>query len=394
MSAKREAVIVSATRTPLGSFNGTLNVLGATKLGGLVIAEAVRRAGIEKTDVDEVIMGQVLPCGYGQNPARQAALQAGIPFEAQCFTINKVCGSGLKAVMLAAQAIQLGDADIVIAGGMESMSNAPYYLEKARFGYRMGNGTVMDHMVHDGLWDIVNDFHMGISNDLISEKYKVSREDQDRYSALSYMRSLQSIKEGKFKEEILPVAIPQKKGDPKIFDTDECPRETTYEALSQMKPAFQKDGYATAGNASVISDGASAICVMAEEKAKERGLEILARVGAQASAGMDMKYVLMAPILSIPKAAKKEGVDFRSIDLMEVNEAFAGSTVGVIRELALDPVKCNVNGGSVALGHPIGASGARVLTTLIYAMKNRGLKTGMASLCLGGGEAVSLYVDK
>lgn len=394
MSAKREAVIVSATRTPLGSFNGTLSVFGATKLGGLAIEEAVRRAGVEKSDVDEVIMGQVLPCGYGQNPARQAALQAGIPFEAQCFTINKVCGSGLKAVMLAAQAIQLGDADIVIAGGMESMSNAPYYLEKARFGYRMGNGAVVDHMVHDGLWDIVNDFHMGISNDLISEKYKISREDQDRYAALSYERSVQSVKDGRFKEEIMPVAIPQKKGDPKIFDTDECPRETSYESLSQMKPAFQKNGYATAGNASVISDGASAICVMAEEKAKERGLEILARVGAQASAGMDMKYVLMAPILSIPKAAKKEGVDVRSIDLMEVNEAFAGSTVGVIRELGLDVEKCNVNGGSVALGHPIGASGARVLTTMIYAMKNRGAKTGMASLCLGGGEAVSLYIDR
>lgn len=394
MSVKREAVIVSATRTPLGSFNGTLSVFGATKLGGLAIEEAVKRAGIEKSDVDEVIMGHVLPCGYGQNPARQAALQAGIPFEAQCFTINKVCGSGLKAVMLAAQAIQLGDAEIVISGGMESMSNAPYYLEKARFGYRMGNGALIDHMVHDGLWDIVNDFHMGISNDLISEKYKVTREDQDKYAALSYERSMQSIKDGRFKEEIMPVAIPQKKGDPKIFDTDECPRETTYEALSQMKPAFQKNGCATAGNASVISDGASAVCVMAEQKAKERGLQILARVGAQASAGMDMKYVLMAPILSIPKAAKKEGVDLRSISLMEVNEAFAGSTVGVIRELGLDPDKCNVNGGSVALGHPIGASGARVLTTLIYAMKNRNLNTGMASLCLGGGEAVSLFIDR
>ncbi len=394
MSVKREAVIVSATRTPLGSFNGTLSVFGATKLGALAIEEAVKRAGIEKSDVDEVIMGQVLPCGYGQNPARQAALKAGIPFEAQCFTINKVCGSGLKAVMLAAQAIQLGDADIVIAGGMESMSNAPYYLEKARFGYRMGNGALIDSMVHDGLWDIVNDFHMGISNDLISEKYKVSREDQDKYAALSYERALKSIKGGIFKEEIMPVAIPQKKGDPKIFDTDECPRETSYEMLSQMKPAFQKNGYATAGNASVISDGASAVCVMAEATAKERGLQILARVGAQASAGMDMKYVLMAPILSIPKAAKKEGVDPKSIDLMEVNEAFAGSTVGVIRELGLDAEKCNVNGGSVALGHPIGASGARVLTTLIHAMKTRGLKTGMASLCLGGGEAVSLYIDR
>lgn len=394
MSAKREAVIVSATRTPLGSFNGSLSGIGATKLGSIVIEEAVKRAGIEKSDVDEVIMGQVLPCGYGQNPARQAAIQAGIPFEAQCFTINKVCGSGLKSVMLAAQAIQLGDADIVIAGGMESMTNAPYYLAKARFGYRMGDGALVDSMVHDGLWDIVNDFHMGISNDLSSEKYHVSREDQDRYAAMSYERALTSIHEGRFKEEIVPVLIPQKKGDPKVFDTDECPRETTYEALSQMKPAFQKNGYATAGNASIISDGASALCVMSEETARKRGVDILARVGSQASAGIDMKYVLMAPILSIPKAAKKEGVDFRSLDLMEVNEAFAGSTVGVIRELGLDADRCNVNGGSVALGHPIGASGARVLTTLLYAMKNRGVKTGMASLCLGGGEAVSLYVDR
>jgi acetyl-CoA C-acetyltransferase len=394
MSPKREAVIVSACRTPLGAFNGSLSGIGATQLGGTVIDEAVKRAGIEKSEVDEVIMGQVLPCGYGQNPARQAALKGGIPFEAQCLTINKVCGSGLKAVMLAAQAIQLGDADIVIAGGMENMSAAPYYLEKARFGYRMGDGALVDSMVHDGLWDIVNDFHMGISNDLCSEKYHVSREDQDRYAALSYQRALEAIAAGRFKEEIIPVQIPQRKGDPKTFDTDECPRETTYEDLSKMKPAFQKNGYATAGNASIISDGAAALCVMAEEKARERGLQILVRVGAQASAGLDMKYVLMAPILSIPKAAKKEGVDWRAIDLMEVNEAFAGSTVGAIRELGLDPDRCNVNGGSVAMGHPIGASGARVLTTLIYAMKNRDRKTGMASLCLGGGEAVSLYVDR
>jgi acetyl-CoA C-acetyltransferase len=394
MSIKREAVIVSATRTPLGAFNGSLSGFGATQLGGLVIEEAFKRAGIDKAEVDEVIMGQVLPCGYGQNPARQASLKAGMPFETQCFTINKVCGSGLKAVMLAAQAIQLGDADIVIAGGMESMTNAPYYLEKARSGYRMGNGEVIDHMVHDGLWDIVNDFHMGISNDLCSEKYKVSREDQDEYAALSYARSLESIKEGRFKEEIVPVSIPQKKGDPKTFDTDECPRETSYEALSKMKPAFQKNGYATAGNASVISDGASAICVMSEEKAKQKGLDILARIGSQGSAGIDMKYVLMAPIYSIPKVAKKEGVDPSSIDLMEINEAFSGSTLGVIRELGLDVNRCNVNGGSVSLGHPIGASGGRVLITLIYAMKNRGLKTGMASLCLGGGEAVTLYVDR
>ncbi len=394
MGGRREAVIVSACRTPLGAFNGSLSEIGATKLGGLAIEEAIRRAGIDKAEVDEVIMGQVLPCGYGQNPGRQASLKAGVPFEAQCITVNKVCGSGLKAVMLAAQAIQLYDADIIIAGGMENMSLAPYYLDKARFGYRMNDGLLRDHMVHDGLWDIVNDFHMGISNDLCSQKYKVSREDQDRYAASSYSRALESIKQGRFKEEIFPVTIPQRKGDPKVFDRDECPRDTDYETLSKMKPAFQKDGYATAGNSSAISDGASALCVMAEETAKERGLEILARIGSQGSAGLDMKYVLVAPILSIPKVARKEAVDCRSIELMEVNEAFSGSTVAVIRELGLDPERCNVNGGSVSLGHPIGASGARVLTTLLYAMKNRGAKTGMASLCLGGGEAVSLYVDR
>lgn len=393
MSVK-EAVIVSACRTPLGGFNGSLSGVGATKLGALVIEEAVKRAGIEKTDVQECIMGQVLPCGYGQNPARQAAIQAGLPNETGCFSINKVCGSGLKAVMLAVQAIQLGDADIVIAGGMENMSSAPYYLEKARSGYRMGDGKLVDSMVHDGLWDIVNDFHMGISNDLCSEKYNVSREDQDRYAETSYNRSLESIREGRFKEEIMPVSIPQRKGDPKIFDTDECPRETSYELLSKMRPAFQKDGYATAGNSSIISDGASALCVMSAETAKSRGLEIMARVGSQGAAGIDMKYVLMAPILSIPKVAAKEGVDPLSIDLMEVNEAFSGSTVGVMRQLGLDADKVNVNGGSVSLGHPIGASGARVLTTLLYTMKNRDAGTGMASLCLGGGESVSLYVDR
>ncbi len=394
MKTRREAVIVSACRTPLGSFNGTLSGIGATDLGAMAIAEAVKRAGIDKAEVDEVIMGQVLPLSYGQNPGRQAAIKAGIPFDAQCITVNKVCGSALKAVMLAAQAIQLGDADIVVAGGMENMSLAPYYLEKARFGYRMNDGKLVDSMVHDGLWDIVNDFHMGISNDLCSEKYNVSREDQDRYAAMSYARSLESIRSGRFKDEIVPVGVPQRKGDPKILDTDECPRETSYEALAKMSPAFQKNGFATAGNASVISDGASAVCVMAEEIARNKGLEIMARVGSQGSAGLDMKYVLVAPILSIPKVAKKEGVSYHDIDLMEVNEAFSGSTVAVIKELGLNIDKVNVNGGSVSLGHPIGASGCRVLTTLLYAMKNRGLKTGMASLCLGGGEAVTLYVDR
>jgi acetyl-CoA C-acetyltransferase len=390
----QEAVIVSAARTALGNFNGTLAPIGATQLGALVIEEAIRRAGIQKKDVNEAIMGMVLPCGYGQNPAKQAAVKADLPWETECFTINKVCGSGLKSVMLAAQAIQTGDADIVVAGGMENMSMAPYFLEKARFGYRMGPGKLQDHMVHDGLWDIVNDFHMGISNDLCSEKYDVSREDQDRYAAESYRRTLEAINAGKFKDEIMPVEIPQRKGDPVIFDQDECPRETSYEILAKMSPAFQKDGRATAGNASIISDGAAAVVVMSKEKAGEMGCEIMATVGAQASAGLDMKYVLVAPILAIPKVLKKEGLTQEAIDLFEVNEAFSGSTVAVLRELNIDPAKVNVNGGSVALGHPIGASGARVLVTLLHEMIKQDKKTGLACLCLGGGEAVAMIVKR
>jgi len=390
----RRAVIVSAVRTPLGSFNGTLASVGATKLGAIVMEEAIRRAGIEKSTVDEVIMGQVLPCGYGQNPAKQEAVLAGMPWETECFTLNKVCGSALKAVMLAAQAIQTGDADVVVAGGLENMSRAPYYLEKARFGYRMGPGTLQDHMVHDGLWDIVNDFHMGISNDLCSQKYHVSREDQDRYAAESYRRAVAAINGGTFADEIVPVTIPQRKGEPIVFKQDECPRETSYERLANMPPAFQKNGFATAGNSSVISDGAAAVVVMAEEKAAALGGRILAAVGAQASAGLDMKYVLVAPILAVPKCLKKEGIDIDKVDLFEINEAFSGSTVAVLRELKLDPARVNVNGGSVALGHPIGASGCRVLVTLLYEMVRRNQKTGLASLCLGGGEAVALVIKR
>jgi acetyl-CoA C-acetyltransferase len=390
----REAVIVSAVRTPLGGFNGSLGNLGATRLGALVIAEAVRRAGIAKTAVDEVIMGQVLPCGYGQNPARQAAVQAGMPWEVECLTINKVCGSALKSVMLAAQAIQLGDADVVVAGGMENMSLAPYYLEKARFGYRMGAGQLQDHMVHDGLWDIVNDFHMGISNDLCSQKYGVSREDQDRYAAESYRRALAAIAGGRFKDEILPVAVPQRKGEPRVFAQDECPRETSYESLAGMKPAFQKEGFATAGNSSIISDGAAATVVMAREVAERLGCKVMATIGAQASSGIDMKYVLVAPILAIPKCLKKERIGIEAVDLFEINEAFSGSTVAVMRELGLDSGQVNVNGGSVALGHPIGASGCRVLVTLLHEMVKQDKKVGLASLCLGGGEAVALVVRR
>jgi acetyl-CoA C-acetyltransferase len=390
----REAVIVSAARTPLGSMNGTLSSMGATQLGAIAINAAVERAGIKKQDVNEVIMGQVLPCGYGQNPARQAAILAEMPQEAECLTINKVCGSALKSVMLAAQAVQAGDADVVVAGGMESMTNAPYYLEKARFGYRMGPGKLEDHMLHDGLWDIVNDFHMGMSNELCSEKYQVTREDQDRYAAKSYQRALAAIEAGKFVDEIVPVTIPQRKGDPLVFATDECVKETTYETLSKMKPAFAKEGVGTAGNASVISDGAAAVVVMAKEKAESMGLPIIASIGAQASAGIDLKYVLVAPILAIPKCLKKEGISINDVDLWEVNEAFSGSTVAAMRELGLDPAKTNINGGSVALGHPIGASGCRVLITLLHEMIRQDKKTGLASLCLGGGEAVALIVKR
>ncbi len=391
---KREAVIVSAVRTPLGAFNGSLAGVGATDLGAIVIDEALKRAGVEKAAVNEVIMGQVLPCGYGQNPAKQAAVKAKMPWEAECITINKVCGSALKSVMLAAQAIQLGDADVVVAGGMENMTMAPYFLSKGRFGYRMGPGTLEDHMVHDGLWDHVNDFHMGISNDLCSEKYRISREDQDRYAAESYRRATEAVKTGRFAEEIVPVSIPRRKGEPKVFAADECPRETSYEALAKMKPAFQKDGCATAGNASIISDGAAAVVVMARERAEELGCEILASVGAQASYGIDMKYVLVAPIWAIPKCLEKAGIGTGDVDLFEINEAFSGSTVAVLRELSLDPSIVNVNGGSVSLGHPIGASGCRVLVTLLYEMKRRDAKTGLASLCLGGGEAVALVVKR
>ena len=389
-----EAVIVSAVRTPLGSFNGSLGNIGATDLGAIAIKEALKRAGIDKQTVNEVIMGIVLPCGYGQNPAKQAAVKADLPWEVECFTVNKVCGSALKTVMLAAQAIQTGDADVVVAGGMENMSMAPYYLEKARFGYRLGAGALQDHMVHDGLWDIVNDFHMGISNDLCSEKYNVSRETQDRYAAESYSRTLESINSGRFDDEIVAVEIPQRKGDPVLFSKDECPRETSYEALAKMRPAFQKEGFATAGNASIISDGAAAMVVMSREKAEELGCNIMATIGAQASAGLEMKYVLVAPILAIPKCLQKEGLSTEEVDLYEINEAFSGSTVAVLNELQLDPSKVNVNGGSVALGHPIGASGCRVLVTLLHEMIKQDKKTGLASLCLGGGEAVAMVVKR
>ncbi len=390
----RKAVIVSAVRTPLGSFGGSLGTIGATDLGGHVIKEAVKRACIQGSDVDECIMGMVLPCGYGQNPGKQATIKSGLPQDVEAITVNKVCGSSLKAVMLAAQAIQCGDADVVVAGGMENMSMAPYYIEKARWGLRMGTGKIEDHMVHDGLWDIVNDFHMGMSNELSSENWGVTREDQDRFAAESYCRALMAIRNGLFKDEIAPILIPQRKGEPLLFDTDECPQETNYEKLMKMATVFKKGGVGTAGNASSISDGAAAVVLMSREKADELGCTIMAEIGAQASCAIDLKYVLMAPIYAIPKVLKKEGLTIADIDLFEINEAFSGTSVGINKVLGLDPNKVNVNGGSVALGHPIGASGARVLTTLLYQMQRQNARRGLASLCLGGGEAVALIVNR
>jgi acetyl-CoA C-acetyltransferase len=390
----KKAVIVSAVRTPFGSFGGSLGKIGATDLGALVIKESVIRAGIDKKLVNECIMGMVLPCGYGQNPAKQAAIKAELPQEVEAITVNKVCGSALKAVMLAAQAIQCGDADVIVAGGMESMSTAPYYLEKARWGHRMGPGKIEDHMVHDGLWDVVNDFHMGMSNELICENWQVGREEQDRFAEESYSKALKAVRAGVFKDEIVPVPLPQKKGETKFFDTDECPQETSYESLKKMHPAFKKDGVGTAGNASVISDGAAAVVVMSREKAEELGCTILAEIGAQASAGIELKHVLMAPILAIPKVLKKEGITIADIDLFEINEAFSGTSVAINKVLGLDAAKVNVNGGAVAMGHPIGASGARLLVSILHEMGRRDAKRGLVSLCLGGGEAVAMVVNR
>ena len=388
----KDAVIVSACRTPIGAFAGTLSGISATDLGKIVILEAIKRAGIDNQLVDEVIMGNVLPAGLGQNPARQAMLKAGLDFNVGAITVNKVCGSGLKSIMLAAQAIQVGDADVVVAGGMENMNLTPYYVPKGRTGMRMGNDQILDGMMWDGLWDHFNDFAMGMSAEYCAEKYNVTRQDQDEFAAASYVKTLDSIKNGLFKEEIVPVAVKVKKQE-KSFDTDEVPVPTPLETLAKLRPAFKKDGTVTAGNASKISDGAAAVVVMSADKAKELGIQPLARIGAQGAAGLDPKYVLVAPMLSIPKVCAKAGVKPADLELQEINEAFSASSVAVQRELGLDPARINVRGGSVSLGHPIGASGARVLVTLLYAMKDAKAKTGMASLCLGGGEAVTMMVE-
>lgn len=389
----REVVIASACRTPVGAFNGDLAPLSALDLGRIAILEALERAGVSKDDVDECIMGCVLPAGLGQNPARQAALRAELPFDVGCITVNKVCGSGLKAVMLAAQAVACGDADVVVAGGMESMTNAPYMIPKARWGARMGDAKLVDHMVSDGLWDHLNDFHMGVSAENCAEKYGVTREDQDAFAVASYEKSLQSADAGRFDAQIVPVPVPQRKGEPKMVTRDEGLQAPDAAKLAKLRTVFKKDGTVTAGNASTINDGAGAVVVMSADKAKALGCAPLVKVGAQGAAGIDPKYVLVAPIYSIPRVCAKQGMKPTDIDLHEINEAFAASSVAVQRELGLDPAKINIYGGAISIGHPIGASGARVLTTLIYAMKDTGAATGMASLCLGGGEAVSLIVE-
>jgi len=390
----REVMITSAVRTAIGNFLGALSSFSAAELGGKAIEEAVRRSNIQKKDVDEVIMGNVLPFGLGQNPARQAMIKAGLPMSGGAITVNKVCGSGLKAVMLAAQAIMVGDADVVVAGGMENMSRAPYYLENARTGYRLWDGKLVDGMVHDGLWDVVNDYHMGYTADIQSKKFNISREEQDQFAYDSNLKAMKAIREGKSKEEILPIPIPSKKEEPTLFEIDEGPRDPDLESMAKLKPVFKGDGVVTAANSSKISDGASALVLMSKEKAQSLGVKPMAKVGAQAAAGVELEDVLVAPIQSIPKVLKKAGLSLKDIDLFEINEAFAATTVAIIKTLGIDKDKVNVRGGAVALGHPIGASGARVLTTLLYALKERGAKRGMASLCLGGAEAVSLIVEQ
>jgi acetyl-CoA C-acetyltransferase len=395
MPAERP-VILSAVRTPIGKFMGGLSPLSATELGAKVVAEVVRRAGIEPVQVDEAIMGNVVQAGLGQNSARQAALRGGLASRVAAMTINKVCGSGLKAVGLAAQAVTLGESEIVVAGGMESMSNCPYLLKGARTGYRLGNQEIFDSMIVDGLWDVYENFHMGMTAELVAEKYKISRQEQDEFALDSHRKAIRAIKSCFVSGQIVPVEIPQKKGDPVVIKTDESPREdTSLEALARLKSAFKKDGTVTAGNAPGTNDGAAAVLVTSERNAQLLGKAPMARIVAQAVSGVDPKWVMMAPVDAVEALLKKTGWDRdKDVDLYELNEAFAVAAIAVTRELKLNPEKVNVNGGAVALGHPIGASGARVLVTLLYELQRRNLKRGIAALCLGGGNAVALAVER
>jgi acetyl-CoA C-acetyltransferase len=397
MAAYDEVVIISGCRTPVGKFQGSLSDLSATQLGAVVVREAVKRAQLDPEQVDECIMGNVVSAGLGQNPARQAAIFGGLPPEVGAMTVNKVCGSGLKAVALAVQAIQTENSSIVVAGGMESMTNAPYLLPQARKGYRLGNAQIVDSMVNDGLWDIFNNYHMGITGENVAEKYGITRGEQDEFAFNSHRKALAAIRECRFKSQIVPVELAPKKkgGEPTIFDKDESPREdTTIEVLRSLKPAFKKDGTVTAGNAPGVNDGAAALVVTSAKRAKELGAPPMVRIVAQATSGIDPKWVMMAPVDAVRKIWEKTGWKNEDVDLYELNEAFSVQALGVMRELGLDPNKVNVNGGAVAIGHPIGASGARVLVTLIYEMTRRNAHRGIAALCLGGGNAVAMAVER
>jgi len=393
--AMREAVIIAGVRTAIGRFQGSLALFSAVDLGAFVVREAVRRAGVEPAQADEIIMGNVVSAGLGQNPARQAGLRGGLDHRVAAMTINKVCGSGLKAVGLAAQAIQTENAEIVVAGGMESMTNCPYLLPQLRAGIRLGHGKVLDAMITDGLWDAYEDFHMGMTAELVAEKYKITRQRQDEYALESHRRAVDAIKNGRFKDEIVPVSIPQKKGEPIQFAVDESPRaDTSLEALAKLQPVFKHDGTVTAGSAPGTNDGAAALVVTSLEKARELGRKPLARIVGQAVSGVEPKWVMMAPVRAVQSLLKKVGWKLENVDLVELNEAFAVQAVAVMEQLGLDAAKTNVNGGAVALGHPIGASGARLLVTLLYEMARRDVRRGIAALCLGGGNAVALAVER
>ncbi|HEY0461272.1 MAG TPA: acetyl-CoA C-acetyltransferase [Pyrinomonadaceae bacterium] len=396
MAESKEAVIISAARTPTGKFQGLLKQFSATDLGAIAIKEAVRRAGIDPAQVDEVIMGCVVQAGLGQAPARQAALKSGLPAEVSALTVNMVCGSGLRAVSLAAQAIRLGDADFVVAGGMESMSNIPYTLPQGRDGFRMGDNKVVDLMIHDGLWCPFENWHMGNTGEVVADKHQITRETQDDFAYNSHRKAHEAHEKGYFRDEIIPIEIPQKKGEPFILDYDEPVRpDTTVEALSKLKPAFKKDGgTVTAGNAPGVNDGGSAVVVTSAEKAAELGIEPLARVVSYATSGIEPKYIMLAPVEGVRRAVKKAGWELSDVELFELNEAFSVQALGVMKELGINPDYVNVNGGAVAMGHAIGNSGSRVLTTLLYEMKRRGAKKGVAGLCLGGGNSVAMAVER
>ncbi len=388
-----DVVIASAVRTPIGSFQGALAPLSASDLGAVAVKEAVKRAGARPEHIERVYMGCVLPAGMGQAPARQAVIKAGLPVSTGAITVNKVCGSGLQAVMFARREILIGDAEVLVAGGMESMTNAPYLLPKARAGYRMGNGEIVDSMIYDGLWDPYDDMHMGNCGDLVAEKYGFARADQDAFARTSYERAQAAQKEGRFKEEIVPVEVPQRRGEPRLVDEDEDPKRIDLEKMTKLRPAFGKNGTVTAANASSINDGAAALVVASAEAARRHGLPVLARVVGDASAAVEPKWFTVAPVEALRSLYQKTGSKPGDWDLYEINEAFSGVTMAAMKEHGLDAERVNVNGGAVSLGHPIGCSGARVLVTLIHALRDRKLKRGIATLCIGGGEAVALAVE-